>query len=126
MKKIFVFCTLLLLCSCTTTPLEYDNTKFSINPDVKLLNINTNSTTRERDGQLLAQVSGVSRKNQAVYYKFEWFDANDMKISTSLSQWKKVNLIKDTDFFWNAVAPTKRAITYRVYITNNIGNGLIK
>lgn len=125
MKKIFVFGTLLFLWSCAT-PLEYDHSKFSITPSVKLLNINTNNTVRERDGQLFAQVSGVSSKNQAVYYKIEWFDANGMKISTKLAQWKKVNLRENEDFIWNTAAPSKRAIDYRVYITNNIGNGIIE
>lgn len=124
MKKIFIFATLLFLCSCAT--LEYDHSKFSINPDVKLLNINTNSAVRERDGQIMAQITGVSSKNQSVYYKVEWFDANGIKISTSLSQWKKVNLWKNSDFLWNATSPSKRAITYRVYVTDDIGNGIIE
>lgn len=125
MKKIFVFCTLLFLYACAT-PLEYDHTKFSINHDVKLLNISTNSSIRERDGQLFVQISGISKNNQAVFYKIEWFDANGMKISTTLSQWKKVNLRENAEFFWNAVAPTKRATSYKVYVTDNIGNGIIE
>ena len=125
MKKILVFSTLLFLWSCAT-PLEYDHAAFSINPDVKLLSINTNSTIRERDGQILAQISGTSKKDQSVYYKVEWFDVNGMKISTSLAQWKKVNLRENAEFFWNAAAPSKRAVTYRVYITDDIGNGIIE
>lgn len=125
MRKIFIFSALFFLCSCTT-PLEYDREKFSLNPDVKLLELNTHNTIRERDGQILAQISGISKKNQSVYYKVEWFDVNSMKISTSLAQWKKINLQENAEFFWNVVAPTKRAVTYRVYITDDIGNGLIK
>ena len=125
MKKIFVCFALLFLWACAA-PLEYDHEKFSINPDVKLLNINTHNTIRERDGQILAQVAGTSSKNQSVYYKIEWFDASGMKISTSLAQWKKVNLRENAEFFWNAAAPTKRAVTYRVYITDDIGNGIIE
>lgn len=88
MRKIFIFSILLFLWSCAT-PLEYDHTKFSISPDVKLLNINTSNTIRERDGQMLVQVSGSGSKNQSVYYKIEWFDVNGMNISTKLAQWKK-------------------------------------
>lgn len=126
MRKLFIFAAFLFLCSCATTTLEYDHDKFSINPSVKLLNINTNNAIRERDGQLLAQVSGTSSKNQAVYYKVEWFDANGMKVSTKLAQWKKVNLRKDAEFIWNVAAPSKRAVNYRVYVTDNIGNGIIE
>jgi len=125
MKKLLIFSALLFLWSCAT-PLEYDHSAFSINPDVKLLSINTNSTIRERDGQMLAQISGSSKKNQSVYYKVEWFDLNGMKISTSLAQWKKVNLRENAEFFWNAAAPSKRAVTYRVYITDDIGKGIIE
>lgn len=125
MKKIFIFSALLFLWSCAA-PLEYDHEKFSINPDVKFLDINTHNTIRERDGQMLAQISGVSKKNQSVYYKVEWFDINGMKISTRLAQWKKVNLRENAEFFWNVAAPSKRAVTYRVYITDDIGNGIIE
>ena len=125
MKKLFIFGALLFLWSCAA-PLEYDHAIFSINPDVKLLNINTNSTVRERDGQMLSQVSGTGKKNQSVYYKIEWFDANGMRISTKLAQWKKVNLRKNAEFLWSAAAPSKRAVSYRVYITDDIGNGLIE
>ena len=125
MKKIFIFSAFLFLWSCAT-PLEYDRSKISIDPDVKLLSINTNSAVRERDAQMLAQVSGISDKNQSVYYKFEWFDGNGIKISTSLSQWKKANLRENAEFFWNAVSPSRRAVTYRVYITDDIGNGIIE
>lgn len=125
MKKIFVVAFLLFLASCASH-MMYDQTIFSISSDVKLVAINTSSTVRERDGQMLAQVMGISKTNQSVYYKFVWFDANGMKISTSLSQWKKVNLREDAEFFWNAVAPSKRAASYRVYVTDDIGDGIIE
>lgn len=124
MKKIFILSTLLFMWSCAS--LEYDHAKFSIDSDVYLLNINTNNAVRERDGQMLVQVSGTSARNQSVYYKIEWFDANGMKVSTSLAQWKKVNLRENAEFFWNAAAPSRRAVNYRVYITDDIGNGIIE
>lgn len=98
MRKIFIFSILLFLWSCAT-PLEYDHTKFSISPDVKLLNINTSNTIRERDGQMLVQVSGSGSKNQSVYYKIEWFDVNGMNISTKLAQWKKVKFAQKCRIF---------------------------
>ena len=125
MKKSFIFAAWMFICACAT-PLMYDQAKFSISSDVKLLNITTQSSTRERDGQTQAQVIGVSAKNQTVYYKTEWFDANGFKISTTLNQWKKANLRKDAEFIWNFVAPSPRAVAYRVYISNNIGNGIIE
>lgn len=124
MKKIFIFIALLFAWACAS--FEYDHAKFSIASDVYLLNINTSNVVRERDGQMLVQVAGTSARNQSVYYKIEWFDANGMRISTSLAQWKKVNLRENAEFFWNATAPSRRAATYRVYITDDIGNGIIE
>lgn len=124
MRKLFIFTFVLFLCSCAA-PMQYDHTKFSVSPDVKLLAIDANSTVRARDGQMSVQVSGMSEKNQSVYYKTEWFDINGMRISTSLSQWKKVNLHKNIEFVWNATAPSKRATSYKVYITDDIGKGII-
>lgn len=121
----YLACLFLLLTSACASKLEYDYTKLSINPDVKLISIDTNSVRRGRDGQLLAQVSGISKKNQLVYYKFVWFDDSGMKISTSLSQWNRANLREGADFYWKAVAPSKRAVTYKVNVTDDIGNGLV-
>ncbi len=125
MKKIFAGSMIFLLWACAT-PLEYDRAKFSINPDVRLLNINTNNTVRPRDGQMLVQILGTAADDQSVYYKVEWFDVNGMRISTTLSQWKKVNLRENDEFIWSAAAPSRRAATYRVYVTDDIGDGIIE
>ncbi len=125
MKKIILFSVFLFLGACAT-PLEYDHEKISVDSGVNLSAVNTQSRIRERDGQILAQISGTAASNQSVYYKFEWFDSNGMKISTGLSRWKKVNLRKNVEFFWNAAAPSKRAVAYKVYITDDIGNGIIE
>ena len=125
MYKLLV-CALLLLQTSCASKLDYDHSKLLIDPDVKLYSISTNSAWRDRDGQLSVQVSGVSGKNQSVYYKINWFDENGMKISTSLSQWKKVNLRENADFYWKAQAPSKRAVSYRVNITDDIGDGIIE
>ena len=124
MKKLFIYGMLSLLCACTT--LEYDKEKISLDSDVDLLYINSTTAIRERDGQVLLQISGTSGEDQTVYYKVEWFDINGMKISTSLAQWKKVNLREDAEFFWKVVSPSPRDATYRVYITDNIGDGIIE
>lgn len=124
-RKLLIMVMFLGVVACAT-PLEYDRDKINLNPDVKMLNINTNNSTRERDGQMFVQVSGISAKNQSVYYKINWFDVNGMVVPTSLSQWKKVNLRENAEFIWNGVSPSKKAIKYRVQITDDIGNGIIE
>ena len=125
MKKSFVYLIVLILCSCVT-PLEYNREIFSINPSVKLLDINSTSAIRERDGQSIAQIMGISKANQTVFYKVDWFDANGMKINSTLSRWKKVNLQKNMEFIWKAVSPSRRAVSYRVHLSDTIGNGMIE
>ena len=87
--------------------------------------ISSVSNVRERDGQVLVQVQGVSSKNQSVYYKVEWFDYNFINISSGLSRWKRANLRENMDFLWKMVAPSKRAVSYKIYITQDIGDGLL-
>lgn len=123
MKKFFL-CLCLFLAGCAG--LEYDKSVFSITSDVKLTQISDASSVREHDGQIIVQVRGYSPKRQFVYYKAEWFDGHGMKISTSLTQWKRVQLPEEMDFTWTLVAPTPRAVAYRIYITKNIGNGIIE
>ncbi len=124
MKKILLGISLLWLAGCAT-PLEYDRSTFSINSDVELAYINAISTVRERDGQVFVQVTGMSPSTQMIYYKTEWFDKNGMKISTDLSKWKTVKLIENMEFTWKITSPSKRAVTYKIHITDDLGDGII-
>lgn len=124
MKKILMACVALILCGCAT--LEYNRAVFFIDPDVKLQSIDATSSVRERDGQTLLQIVGQSRKNQAVYYKVEWFDETGIRVNSSISAWKKVNLFEDMEFIWRTTSPSRRAVGYRVYITDDIGDGIIE
>ena len=123
MKKLFL-CVCLLLAGCAG--FEYDRTVFSITDDVRLTQISDSSIVRETDGQITVQVRGFSPKRQFVYYKAEWFDGHGIKINTSLTQWKRVQLPEEMDFTWTLAAPTPKAVAYRIYITKNIGKGMIE
>lgn len=122
MKKIILCLALAFLWSCAS--FKYDVDKFSIGEDVELTSINATSSVRERDGQMFVQIRGVSADDQTIYYRVDWFDHNDMKLSTLLSGWKKVNLRENAEFIWKVTSPSKRAVSYRVYITDDLGNGL--
>ena len=118
-----LFLLFMLLAGCSS--LEYDKETLYLHSSVSLEKINVTMSQRERDSQLFVQVRGIPSSNQAVYYKIDWYDATGMKIPTALSQWKRVNLIEDIDFSWKMPAPTKGAVNYKVYITTDIGNGII-
>lgn len=123
-NKILLIMLSVFLLGCASS-IEYDREIFSITSDVKLESISSVSNVRERDGQVLVQVQGVSSKNQSVYYKVEWFDYNFINISSGLSRWKRANLRENMDFLWKMVAPSKRAVSYKIYITQDIGDGLL-
>ncbi|MBO7243678.1 MAG: DUF1425 domain-containing protein [Alphaproteobacteria bacterium] len=125
MKK-FVLCFFsMFLVGCVGTQLEYDHEKMFISPDVELANVQAHSYTRERDGQVFVQVRGLPTDTQSVYYKVEWFDQNEMKLTSTLSNWKKVNLTKNMEFTWKEMSPSKRAVSYRVHIVDKLGKSLI-
>lgn len=124
MKKTLLGISLLCLAGCAT-PLEYDRSVFVINSDVELTYIDSTSTIRERDGQVFVQVTGMSPDTQMVYYKTEWFDKNGMKISTDLSKWKTAKLLENMEFTWKMTSPSKRAVSYKVHITDDLGDGII-
>lgn len=124
MKKLLLL-TVLILSGCSSTHLEYDRSVFSIKPDVELNYIDAISNVREKDGQVFVQVSGQAPSTQTVYYKTEWFDANGMKITSNLSKWKNTKLIENMDFTWKMIAPSKRATSYKVYIVDELGDGII-
>ncbi len=122
--RILMFLSLIFLVGCSS--LIYDNEKLFIHSDVDLNSINVILNQRKYDSQMFVQISGVPLSNQSVYYKIDWFDINGIKITTVLSQWKRANLIKNVDFTWKLPAPTKSAVSYKIYITKNIGNGIIQ
>ena len=122
--RILLFLSLIFLVGCSS--LIYDNEKLFIHSDVDLNSINVILNQRKYDSQVFVQISGVPLSNQSVYYKIDWFDINGIKITTVLSQWKCANLIKNVDFTWKLPAPTKSAVSYKIYITKNIGNGIIQ
>lgn len=124
MKKTLLGISLLCLAGCASQ-LEYDRSVFSIKPDVELNYIDAISSVREKDGQVFVQVSGQAPSTQTVYYKTEWFDANGMKITSNLSKWKNTKLIENMDFTWKMIAPSKRATSYKVYIVDELGDGII-
>ena len=125
MKKVLLGISLLCLAGCAT-PLEYDHSVFSISPDVELTYIDAVSNVRDRDNQMIVQVRGEAPETQVVYYKTEWFDKNGMKIATTLNSWKNVKLIENLEFTWEMTAPTPRAARYKIYVVDELDDGIIR
>ena len=121
MKKAFVlFPVLAALCGCVGA--------VNSNPDKIFLtgasgagyfkNISVEETTPENDALKKLTISGESYVDGTVYYSIVWFDKDNMKINTTLSKSTLEHLRKNQPFYWTAVAPSKKAVSYKMYISD--------
>ncbi len=95
------------------------------NPDIiylsdnnSLKEISVKDTMRNSDGFLKVSVVGETYSDTDLYYKVVWFDDEQMKINTLLSKSVKSPVRKNVPFYWTAVAPSKSAVSYKVYVAD--------
>ena len=116
MKKILLFC---LLGACATT--------YNDNPDkiyvggmehpgyIKNISVKESSTTNSLQR---VTVTGETYEDTKLFYSVVWFDANDMKINSTLSKPVMAKVRKNQPFHWSAVAPSAKAVSYKVYVAD--------
>ena len=121
MKKLLTATLCLFIVACAG--LQYDKEVFHIGRFIDLDQIEANSYIRDKDGHTILTITGLSPKNQVFYYKVEWRDEYGSPINTIMSTWNSKAVAQDIPFDIVAVSPNKRAVSYKVYITRNIGNG---
>lgn len=70
------------------------------------------------DGFMQAQVIGENSSSsyQKLMYRVVWFDNNGFIIDTILSKWKNAPAYANQPFSINAISPTTKAKTFRIYI----------
>ena len=121
MKKIFfVLPVLSALCGCAGTTNK--------NPDKIILtgqsgiayfqDISVDETTTENKGLKKLAIKGMPYADATVYYSVVWFDKDDVKINTTLSKSTLEHLRKNQPFYWTAVAPSEKAVSYKVYVSD--------
>ena len=121
MKKVFVVLPVLAsLCGCAGTE--------NMNPDKIVLagdteagfiqNISVSETMPENQELKRLTIKGVSYIDADVYYQVVWFDKNDMKINSTLSKSTQEYLRANQPFHWTAVAPSQKAVSYKVYVSD--------
>lgn len=121
MKKIFVVLPVMAsLCGCAGTE--------NMNPDKIFLtgnsgtgfiqNISVDETMPENQELKKLTIKGMSYIDADVYYSVVWFDKNDMKINSTLSKSTLEYLRKNQPFYWTAVAPNQKAVSYKVYVSD--------
>ncbi len=126
MKKLMTLFLGCFLFGCATqTQPGYDTTLFFIDPSVKLQQLEARHYTREKDGHILVNISGLGTTNQVVYYKVEWYNEMGMPIKSIMSTWKTASIVKNMPFNWDAVSPSPKARSFKVMITKNIGDGIL-
>ena len=121
MKKIFVVLpvsSLLFGCASTT----------NMNPDKIFLtgqsetgyfqNIFVDESMPGNEELKRVTIQGMSYADATVYYSVVWFDQDNMKINSTLSKSTLEHLRKNQPFYWTAVAPNKKAVSYKVYVSD--------
>ena len=121
MKKIFIVLPVLsVLFGCAGTQ--------NMNPDKIFLtgqseteyikNISVDESFSDNQELKKITIHGMSYIDATVYYSVVWFDRDNMKINTTLSKSTLEHLRRNQPFYWTAVAPSQKAVSYKVYISD--------
>lgn len=75
---------------------------------------------KKSDGFMQAQVIGLNSSGsyEKLEYRVVWFDKQGFKIESILSKWKSTPAYAHQPFHINAVSPSTKAKTFRIYIKN--------
>ncbi len=118
MKKFFVISGLIGLCACATVNTTPNTVYLGNARYVK--NISATDNGRDKNGLMRVQITGDALMDTELYYSVVWFDDDNMKINTILSNPVHASVRSGQPFFWNAVAPNKDATSYKVYVSNRV------
>lgn len=120
MKKLVILPILAVLFGCAGTE--------NMNPDKIFLTgqsgtsyiqtISVEESIPENQELKKLTIQGISYVDATVYYSVVWFDRDNMKINSTLSKSTLEHLRKNQPFYWTAVAPNKKAVSYKVYISD--------
>lgn len=120
MKKFIVIPVLTMLCGCAET--------VNMNPDKIFLsgqsgtgyfkNISAQETFPDNKELKKITVQGESYADATVYYSVAWFDKDNMKINSTLSKSTLEHIRKHQPFYWTAVAPNQKAVSYKIYVSD--------
>lgn len=120
MKKFLIIPVLAMLCGCAET--------INMNPDKIFLsgqsgtgffkNISAEETFPDNQELKKITVHGESYADATVYYSIVWFDKDNMKINSTLSKSTLEHLREHQPFYWTAVAPNQKAVSYKIYVSD--------
>lgn len=64
--------------------------------------------------KIQAEILNTTNSRKEFNYRFDWIDDEGMVIDTLLSNWKRMSLAGQESSFVSAVAPTQRAVDFRL------------
>jgi len=64
--------------------------------------------------KIQAEILNRTSSRKRVNYRFDWIDESGMVIDTPLSSWKPLSLAGKESMFISSVAPTPRAVDFRL------------
>ena len=112
------FLTLIFLTGCTNTP--------QVDPIVKIIGNCSNNDIIIRDiservrADDFMQIQVTGENLTSNYFKIEyrvvWFDKNHFKIDSILSNWAEIPAYGEQPFYINAISPSHKAKSYRLYL----------
>ena len=80
--------------------------------------VSSTSTRRPSDGFMRVNVTGETYEDTQLYYRLAWFDDNGMKLDAGVLDRPIASRVRrDVPFDWTAIAPSKEASSYKVYIS---------
>jgi len=73
---------------------------------------------KKPDGFMQAQVTGENNSGnyQNLEYRVVWLDGEGFAIDTILSKWNSIPAYPNQPFYINAISPSAKAKTFRLYI----------
>ncbi len=120
MKKLIAFFITILIFACAHQ--NYNSEIFKIESGIKLETLEATPFVQP-DGSMIVNISGLSNKNQVVYYKVEWYDEFDMPIKSIRSNWERGPIIKNLPFSWKSISTSPKAKKFKILIYKHIGSG---
>ncbi len=119
MRNIFILIATLLTFSACSNNYQPD-------PRVKIIGHCSNSAMlvsdvnamMRDDGFMQTQITGENLTSSyfKVEYKIVWFDENNFKIDSILSNWAEIPAYAEQPFYINVTAPSNKAKTFRLYL----------
>jgi len=112
---------LLVLTGCNKSPEPNDQiVKIVSSCGNHSISISDIKGRKKSDGFMQAQVIGLNSSDsyEKLEYRVVWFDKQGFKIESILSKWKSIPAFANQPFHINAVSPSTKAKTFRIYIKN--------